>query len=53
MEILSGCLLLIISLYTAGFGITTWKEKNKIGALAILSLAAVILVLPFFTIFKS
>ena len=31
--------LLIITVYTFGFAITLWKEKQKVGALAVFSLS--------------
>jgi uncharacterized membrane protein len=44
--------LLIITLYTFGFAITLWKEKQKSGAIAVTFLSLLIMTLPFFTIFK-
>ncbi|MEH7494703.1 hypothetical protein [Neobacillus niacini] len=43
--------LIAITIYTSGFGITLWKEKQKISALAVFFLTLVIIVLPFFTMF--
>ncbi|MCQ6277208.1 hypothetical protein JMM81_20245 [Bacillus sp. V3B] len=45
--------LFSITIYTFGFAITLWKEKQKGGAFAVLCLVSLIVVLPFFTIFKS
>lgn len=39
-----------ITIYTFGFGITLWKAKQKISALAVFFLTLAILVLPFFSI---
>jgi hypothetical protein len=44
--------LLAISAYTLGFGVTLWKEKQKIGALAVFFLTLVIVVLPFISVLK-
>ncbi|MBS4215532.1 hypothetical protein [Neobacillus rhizophilus] len=51
MRILSFAVLLVIILYSFGFGITLWKEKQKLGALAVFFLCLTIVVLPFFSIF--
>ncbi|MGG1674858.1 hypothetical protein ACIFOT_03805 [Neobacillus sp. NRS-1170] len=43
--------LLIIAMYTFGFGMTLWKEKQKMGAVAVFFLTLSLIVLPFFSIF--
>ncbi|WP_423335115.1 hypothetical protein [Neobacillus sp. 19] len=45
--------LLAITAYTMGFGISLWKEKQKFGAVAVFFLTLAMLVLPFFSILKS
>jgi len=52
MKLLSILILLLIWLYTFGFVITMWKEKQKIAALAVFGLCLLMVVLPFFTIYK-
>jgi len=49
MIFFSKLLFIVIALYTFGFSITLWKEKNKSGSLAVCALAASIAILPFFT----
>jgi hypothetical protein len=44
--------LLIITLYTFGFAITLWKEKQKTGAMAVTFLSLLIIILPFISIYK-
>ncbi|MEH7333829.1 hypothetical protein V7161_14390 [Neobacillus drentensis] len=43
--------LLIIAMYTFGFGMTLWKEQQKMGAVAVFFLTLSLIVLPFFSIF--
>ncbi|MFP7298357.1 hypothetical protein [Neobacillus niacini] len=43
--------VLAISAYTFGFGVTLWKGKQKISAMAVFFLTLLILVLPFFSVF--
>jgi hypothetical protein len=50
MQLLTYVVLLGITAYTFGFGLTLWKEKQKSGAFAVFSLCLIIIVLPFFTI---
>jgi len=45
-------ILFVITLYTLGFAITLWKDKQKFGALATICLCILIIVLPFFSIYK-
>ncbi|SFA87890.1 MULTISPECIES: hypothetical protein [unclassified Bacillus (in: firmicutes)] len=52
MNILFGFIFLCVFLYTVGFSWTLWKEKNKLGAFAVFVLSAVIVTLPFITIFE-
>ncbi|WHY87135.1 hypothetical protein QNH39_04535 [Neobacillus novalis] len=50
MKIVTVIVLLVISIYTAGFAVSLWKEKQKFGAAAVFFLTLAILVLPFFSI---
>ncbi|WP_423799175.1 hypothetical protein [Neobacillus sp. SAB-20_R2A] len=51
MKILSIVVLFVIILYSLGFGITLWKDKQRLGAIAVFFLCLAIVVLPFFSIF--
>jgi hypothetical protein len=42
--------LFLITVYTFGFGVTLWKEKQKLSALSVFFLTVAIIVLPFFSI---
>ncbi|WHY67817.1 hypothetical protein [Neobacillus sp. SuZ13] len=42
--------LFLIIVYTMGFGVSMWKEKQKMGALAIFFLSLCLIILPFFSI---
>lgn len=44
--------MISIFLYTASFSITIWKEKNKVGSIAVFTLALIVAIAPFFTILK-
>jgi hypothetical protein len=50
LKIVAIIVLLVISIYTAGFAVALWKEKQKFGAAAVFFLTLAILVLPFFSI---
>ncbi|MBV7506698.1 hypothetical protein KW850_15645 [Bacillus sp. sid0103] len=50
MEKLIYVSLFLIIVYTMGFGVSLWKEKQKIGAMAILFLSLCLIILPFFSI---
>ncbi|MBO0961378.1 hypothetical protein J1P26_16860 [Neobacillus sp. MM2021_6] len=52
MKIITVIVLIIIAIYTAGFAVTLWKEKQKFGAAAVFILTIAILILPFFSILK-
>lgn len=52
MNIFAILMLLIITLYTFGFAVTLWKEKQKTGAIAVTFFSLLIMILPFFSIFK-
>ncbi|WP_179292787.1 hypothetical protein [Bacillus sp. 7884-1] len=52
MQILIGLALFSIAVYTCGFGVTLWKEKQKMSAIAVFFLSVTIIILPFFSIFK-
>lgn len=45
--------IIVVVLYTIGFGHTLWKKKNKLGALAVFMLACLAILLPYFTYFRS
>ncbi|WP_453994814.1 hypothetical protein [Bacillus nitroreducens] len=45
-------LMLIMLIYTIGFSISLWKDKNKLGSVVIFGFALVIAVAPFFTLLK-
>jgi hypothetical protein len=51
MQLLIIAALVTITIYTLGFGVTLWKGKQKISAIAVFFLTLTIIVLPFFTIF--
>ncbi|MFS0776805.1 hypothetical protein ABC255_12490 [Neobacillus sp. 3P2-tot-E-2] len=51
MQLLIIASLVTITIYTLGFGVTLWKGKQKISAIAVFFLTLTIIVLPFFTIF--
>jgi hypothetical protein len=53
LNIFSILVLLGIEIYTFGFGVTLWKEKQKTGALAVFFLVLAMAVLPFFSILKN
>ncbi|WP_409304808.1 hypothetical protein [Peribacillus sp. SCS-155] len=44
--------VILISLYTAAFGWSMWKEKNRLGASVAFALAVIIVLLPKFTVLK-
>lgn len=44
--------ILIIVVYTLGFSITLWKEKNKVGSIAVFSLTMSVIILPFFSVIQ-
>ena len=52
MNVMYFLILLGMVAYTIGYSIVLWKDKNKIGSMAVFSLACMIAVLPFFTLFK-
>ncbi|WP_342431698.1 hypothetical protein [Neobacillus sp. FSL H8-0543] len=52
MTILIFVSLFAIAVYTFGFAVTLWKEKQKGGALSVFFLTLTIVVLPFFSIYK-
>lgn len=52
MKIFAFIMMLLITLYTLGFAITLWKEKQKSGAIAVIILSLLIITLPFFSIFQ-
>jgi hypothetical protein len=51
MQLLIIAALVTITIYTLGFGVTLWKGKQKISALAVFFLTLAIIVLPFYSIF--
>ncbi|MEC1637892.1 hypothetical protein P9E76_06985 [Schinkia azotoformans] len=52
MKIFVYVMMIIIFLYTAGFSVTLWKEKSKVGSIVVFTLALVVVIAPFFTIIK-
>lgn len=50
MNIIIYAIMISIFFYTAGFSVTLWKEKNKMGSTVVMLLALVVVVTPFFTI---
>ncbi|WP_157273066.1 hypothetical protein [Neobacillus bataviensis] len=52
MTIVTVIVLIGIAIYTAGFAVALWREKQKFGAAAVIFLTLAILVLPFFSILK-
>ncbi len=51
MKSVTVIVLLIITVYTFGFAITLWKEKQKVECLAVFFLIVTLIILPFFSIF--
>lgn len=51
MNIVFIIVLLGISIYSLGFAVSLWKEKQKFAALAVFCLTLSIVILPFFSIF--
>lgn len=52
LKILFYIVLFILFLYTLGFAVSLWKEKQKMGALGTLILCLLLIVLPFFSMYK-
>jgi len=49
MKIIMGIFVFVVFVYTAGFAVVLWKNKNKLGSLAVLVLAISLLIAPFFS----
>jgi len=49
MQFITYIILFCITAYTFGFGVTLWKGKQKLSAVAVFFLCLTIIVLPFFT----
>jgi len=49
MNIVIGIVVFIVFIYTAGFSLSLWKDKNKPGSFAVFIFAISILVVPFFS----
>ncbi len=49
MTIILWILVFLIFLYTIGFALTLWKDKNKVGSIAVFILALVTIIIPFFS----
>lgn len=45
-------MMTIMFVYTAGFAVTLWKDKNKSGSIVVFGLAMTIAIAPFFTVLK-
>ncbi len=41
-----GIVILCISIYTMGYAITLWREKNRLGFFAVTMLALFVIILP-------
>jgi len=52
MNTVTFLILLIITIYTFGFAVTMWKEKQKLGAVAVFFLTLAMIILPFFSVFS-
>jgi 4-amino-4-deoxy-L-arabinose transferase-like glycosyltransferase len=52
MNIFVYSIMTIVFVYTAGFGVSLWKEKNKAGSVVVFLVALVVVVTPFFTLLK-
>lgn len=52
LKIITIVALLGIIFYTLGFGINLWKEKQKIGAMAVFILTLTLIILPFFSVLR-
>ncbi|WP_157052509.1 hypothetical protein [Ornithinibacillus contaminans] len=52
MNLLIWSVMITMFLYTAGFSITLWKEKNKLGSIAVFLMAISIVITPFFTVLR-
>ncbi|MDR7078115.1 hypothetical protein J2Y03_003165 [Neobacillus niacini] len=52
MKIITVLALIAIAVYTFGFAVTLWREKQKMGAVAVFFLTLSIIVLPFFSVLK-
>lgn len=53
MNVFLAIAIVVVFVYTIGFARVLWKEKNKIGSIAVSILACVALVLPYFTYFRN
>lgn len=51
MKIVSIIILLGVAIYTLGFAVSLWKEKQKFAAVAVFCLMLSMIILPFFSIF--
>jgi hypothetical protein len=45
-------MIILMTVYSAAFSISLWKNKNKGGSLFIMLLALFILIAPYFILFK-
>jgi hypothetical protein len=43
--------LILVSVYTASYGVWTWKRKNKLGAVMIFLVALSVIGLPVYSMF--
>ncbi|WP_175492974.1 hypothetical protein [Bacillus sp. OK048] len=53
MKIVIILALIIIAVYTFGFGVILWKGRKKMSAAAVFFLTLSIIVLPFFSILRQ
>lgn len=52
MTVLIWIVMIIMTFYTLGFSISLWRDKKKIGALAVLSIAIATIVSALFGVLK-
>lgn len=49
--VLGGVIILCVFIYTVSYGLWAWRNKNKMGGLAVLILAVLVILLPVYTLF--
>ncbi|MFS0600426.1 hypothetical protein [Peribacillus frigoritolerans] len=52
MNIFVWIIMISIFLYTIGYSIELWKDKNKVGSFAVFTLALSIVVVPFLSVLR-
>lgn len=53
MNALAWLIMIVVFMYTAGFALKLWQNKNKAGSIAVFILALAIAVTPFFSVLNS